>query len=128
MKIVYALVDPRRPMIVRYIGCSVAPDRRLREHIAAANDHNHGNDAWISSLLGTGREPWLRVLEAVADDAMALDREAFWISVYRSPRLLNFGLAPRAFDEAELRSGADPERSKSIALWYKYGGSTSRLR
>jgi hypothetical protein len=72
---VYALVDPVEPARVRYVGKTVNPLHRHREHCRFT--------PWAQQLVAAGRTPTMLLIEWAATDADALDREAFWINHYR---------------------------------------------
>lgn len=77
---IYALYDPRDPLIVRYIGKAQDVDGRLRGHIKEAQDrvgYSLHRLNWIRYLLKAGVQPQVRVIEAVNKN-WAL-RERYWI-------------------------------------------------
>jgi len=88
---IYGLIDPRDAFI-RYIGMSNDVYRRFREHVQHPYSPSH-KDRWINGLLEQGMVPGLVILEIVPDEAMAREREEFWITVYTPLNmLLNWNL------------------------------------
>lgn len=93
MMSVYALVDPRHPNDMRYVGrTAVSPHKRTRDHISQARfRRKHGGSicdvmAWILLLEKDGVEPEFRVLGEYADET-AHGVERFFIDSL--PELLN---------------------------------------
>ena len=84
MTSIYALVDPRT-CLVRYVGQTVEPRRRVAEHIGrtgSARNRSH-RDNWIRSLLKLNLKPHLEVLEQVPPD-QADQAERFYIALFRA--------------------------------------------
>lgn len=78
-ELVYALVDPADPELVRYVGRTNDPITRYRGH------HFNGADAvtaWVAALADAGRRPTMVLLERCASDDVAA-RETYWIHHYR---------------------------------------------
>lgn len=77
---IYGLIDPFTND-VRYIGKSIRPDGRLRDH---CNDRSSCHRThWIQSVLAKGDKPRLVILEGLADNAdwQAIERK--WITYAR---------------------------------------------
>lgn len=88
---IYALVDPRSPGSIRYIGKTERSlDARLSQHIKRCQIEKCPKARWISSLLAEGIEPSIFLIEDGSNDTWQ-DRERYWISLYRriSGGLLN---------------------------------------
>lgn len=80
---IYALVDPREPEIVRYVGKAWNVEIRRRQHLSATHlAANTYKDRWIKKLLRAGVEPQVIIIECVLR-AMWGDRERYWIAHYR---------------------------------------------
>jgi hypothetical protein len=80
---VYALIDPRDGL-VRYVGCSANPARRMHGHLSYARkgrDIHTLKGAWIKSLLDASIVPSLRILESTSADWESAERK--WIEYYR---------------------------------------------
>lgn len=78
---IYALADPSTGE-VRYVGQSVNPPLRLRQHLWG--DHtNPYKERWLAQLARAGREPALLILEE-ATQATWEARERAWIAFYRA--------------------------------------------
>jgi hypothetical protein len=81
--LVYALLDPREPVQIRYVGYTFDTRQRLQQHISDASvAPNRGTrkTRWIASLLAEGVHPKLVVLEADVPPDLSLAREAYWIT------------------------------------------------
>lgn len=78
---IYALVCPVAEKI-RYIGKSIAPEKRLRGHINSARTYGskHHTAAWLRKLDGLGLAPSLQILEVVESGEDWRTRERSWIS------------------------------------------------
>lgn len=70
MKIIYfyVLIDPRDNEI-KYVGRSVSPKSRYRNHISSGRKKGHKNkkESWISSLLNEGLKPILEIIEEFSE-------------------------------------------------------------
>jgi hypothetical protein len=92
--IVYALIDPRDPVAaenVRYVGCSVNPERRLRRHLwemrSARVDRlckNPRKVVFLMWLALDGVMPEILALERVRPDRDPVVREQYWIDFFRA--------------------------------------------
>lgn len=66
---IYGLHEPEDEEDVRYIGASINPKRRYRNHLAEARTYGLSPRAcWIWSVLSRGQTPGLKIL-AVTDRA-----------------------------------------------------------
>ena len=81
---IYALVDPR-DNLVRYIGQSKEPAKRLSHHVRGHEGPQTEKDIWISDLLDSGFFPTMVIVEAIKlsigdDDIPIVDeRELSWM-------------------------------------------------
>ncbi len=82
--VIYTLRDPR-DYAVRYVGRSVAIDRRYYAHLfyARRGPLNNYCSKWVRVLLDLGLRPVLDVLETCEADHLS-DREVWWIQRLRS--------------------------------------------
>jgi len=88
---IYALTDPRDAFI-RYIGISNNAYRRFREHVQHPISPSH-KEEWIRELLEQGMLPGLVILEIVDGEALAREREEWWVNFYtKDGMLLNWNL------------------------------------
>jgi hypothetical protein len=76
---IYALIDPRNNA-VRYVGLTVYPDERLKQHIQG--DGNIPKRQWISELSQLGLSPLMQTIETVQTLSTACEREGYWIHHY----------------------------------------------
>ena len=77
-EVIYALVDPADPELVRYVGRTSDPVNRYRTHCTA------GSDAvvrWVRALAADGRSPVMLLIERCAA-ATVHSREKHWINHY----------------------------------------------
>lgn len=81
---IYGLVCPDAG-VVRYIGKSINPDKRLIAHITAAvrKNYDHHTARWIRKLAKSGKRPELSILQVVqkGEDWRSIERA--WIEVAR---------------------------------------------
>ncbi len=74
---IYALLDPRTDEI-RYIGKTVNPNARLRQHIKTRRTVTHCT-LWIDTLLAESVKPVMKVLET-CDKSNGSTQERWWIA------------------------------------------------
>lgn len=122
---IYALVDPRDSR-VRYIGCSVDPEKRLRDHMATVTGlvasmlSRHDSPTpvytWLFHLVQNGELPLLVFIEQCAADVWR-ERESYWIV-----KLDEAGAdLTNIYTTAEY-SNLRPPRSKSQKEWKVVSG------
>lgn len=79
---IYALADPRKPKVWRYVGQSFRPAVRGTQHVGASRRLQQGATAkekWIADLLANGLRPRLVVLERDIQPSMLGAKERAWI-------------------------------------------------
>ena len=59
---IYSLSDPITDE-VRYIGKTIRPKQRYKEHIRNSKDKKTYSNCWINSLIKDGLKPILSILE-----------------------------------------------------------------
>lgn len=74
---IYALIDPRTDEI-RYIGKTVNPNARFRQHLKNRRCSTHCT-TWIDSLITEGLKPTMTILESVSD-SNGSEQERWWIA------------------------------------------------
>jgi hypothetical protein len=77
-EIVYALIDPMAPEIVRYIGRTNTPEARYRIHLT---EGSAAIREWVGALSTEGRQPAMVLIERCTVDAVKA-REEHWMRVY----------------------------------------------
>lgn len=84
----YKLVDPRNPLLTRYIGKTKYPKDRISHHIGSYTDYP--KDRWIKKLRREGIEPKMVILASV-DDNDVDELEILMISTERdhNKKLMN---------------------------------------
>ena len=91
---IYGLIDPISGQ-VRYVGKSIHPIQRLKEHLKAARlKHKNRCCNWIRSLLKKGREPVLIILQHYVPLKLWRDAERFWVQYYKDKGCKLTNLAP----------------------------------
>lgn len=82
---IYGLVCPLTGHI-RYIGKSIAPEKRLSAHITGAvtRAYDHHTARWIRRLVAQGKRPSLSILQTVLPDEDWRAIERSWISRAKS--------------------------------------------
>ncbi|HYC51093.1 MAG TPA: hypothetical protein VEB19_08305 [Gemmatimonadaceae bacterium] len=78
-EVVYALVDPADPELVRYVGRTCDPTSRYRMHCTNGSDAVTG---WAKSVMAEGRKPAMVLIEQCERDVIEA-RERYWIRYYR---------------------------------------------
>ena len=87
----YALTDPRHPLVIRYIGKTSYPLRdRLARHIyeAVSTKRNHRVN-WLRKILAEGVRPVCELLDTVAGDGCAEERQMIAFCRLMGARLTN---------------------------------------
>lgn len=79
---IYVLYDPREPEVIRYVGWTTNPKRRLVAHIREAKVNKTYCQRWKQSLLKVGVVPEMKVMESGFGSTYK-DAEVRWISYYR---------------------------------------------
>ena len=87
-KYIYGLYDPRNPDVLKYIGSTSYPQRRLRMHRSSNRKDSPLKKYWLDALIKDGLFPQMRILECVPV-RQAPDRESFWINFFGLGNLLN---------------------------------------
>lgn len=77
--VIYALVDPAEPKLVRYVGRTADPVHRYRTHCTSGAD---AVTSWAQRVMEEGRRPAMILLERCERDDVEI-RESFWIHHYR---------------------------------------------
>ncbi len=79
---VYALIDPRLDKLaVRYVGKSVRPHVRIREHNRINGENTH-KERWLSELARLDLRPEIQILQECAGDASWYEIE--WIALLKA--------------------------------------------
>lgn len=80
---IYVLKDPETNL-VQYVGRSVQPEIRYRQHIYIASKSGKKDikSAWINNLLTKGLKPTLEIIDE-CDSTEAQIRETQWIEEYK---------------------------------------------
>lgn len=87
--IIYALVDPREPDVVRYVGQTTRPAERLREHAERKNLGRADKEEWLDALAAAGVTPQMVELDRLPADAPRFQRdhyEAVWTFYFARER------------------------------------------
>ena len=79
---IYALSDPRNGD-VRYVGWTVNPKRRLRDHLSESRRKDTYRARWIRALSSLGLVPVMTVLEPGVGETTWAEAETRWIAHYR---------------------------------------------
>jgi len=122
---IYGLVDPRKPDIIRYVGQSKTPRRRLMAHISTAKKNKKRNnrltpkESWILYLIKKhGIKPEMVFIEEnIQELSISDEKEIYWIAHYRSigQADLNFADGGKAKSSENFRREAS-ERNKRLGL------------
>jgi len=83
MAFIYALSDPRLPVIPRYIGKTRSTLRcRFLQHLTEWKRKASHKDSWIKSLMVLQLKPAIWVLEVCSDQDWQ-SRERYWIKFFK---------------------------------------------
>lgn len=86
---IYALSDPRKPELIRYIGKTKERlNRRLCGHISKAETERTLRGNWVKSLIRCGVSPIIWPLE-ICTNSNWIEREMFWIRLFKPLGLKN---------------------------------------
>lgn len=80
MIFIYALRDPR-DNVVRYVGSTANPRRRLNGHCCIGSAGSKAKRAWVAELAATGLRPSMEILEATTGTGYS-EAESAWIACY----------------------------------------------
>lgn len=119
---IYGLFDPRDNKL-RYVGLSVNPSRRYREHtnISKIEKGSGYSRNWILSLLNVKMKPFMKIIEVCDDLDVGIKREVYWIRFFKKKNcdLTNVSLGGNGI-KGVVVSESDRDRiSKSLKLYYK---------
>jgi hypothetical protein len=78
-EVIYALIDPADPELVRYVGRTCDPVHRYRNHCTSGTETV---SAWVGEVISAGRRPAMVLLERCEAEVVG-EREAHWIHHYR---------------------------------------------
>jgi hypothetical protein len=76
-RFIYALIDPRDSS-VRYVGCAIDIDKRLKEHLRSKN-LSLPKYRWLAELKQQGLSPEVKILDVAETFAIAFNKEEYWI-------------------------------------------------
>lgn len=85
---IYSLIDPREVDIVRYVGKSVCPKDRLRDHIKNYRKTNYRSSFWIKSIIKEGVIPKMKILKICPLSEYEI-HELYFVKKYKSDKLTN---------------------------------------
>ena len=86
---IYGLYDVK-DNIIRYVGKSVNPKRRLSSHLAKKDEKNDYKHCWIRSVLNNKSNIGYSIIE-ICNDNNWKEKEIYWIKKLRdSNKLVNF--------------------------------------
>jgi predicted GIY-YIG superfamily endonuclease len=121
---IYALIDPRNSL-VRYIGATSNPLRRLRSHVHDSRAQVTPKDRWIAQLVFLEMLPEMKIL-MTCDECVAGFYEEKHIEIYNCDGLLfNVREQPAL---PMVRSAVIGEDRVYFGGLTKYGGSRHALR
>ena len=86
---IYALVDPRKPSLIRYVGQSKTPMTRHLLHITSLD--NPAKSEWIETMRQDGVLPQMIIIEWTKENESDF-REKHYMQLYASDLLTNINL------------------------------------
>jgi hypothetical protein len=82
LQFIYELYDPRTSDIPGYLGITIDPNERYKQHLSMV-DGNFEKNEWIGDMLSEGVQPGMRIREVIENDnERALQQERYWIRFY----------------------------------------------
>jgi hypothetical protein len=100
-EVIYALVDPRDPELVRYVGRTCDPALRYRSHLTGGSD---AVASWAHTLAAQSVMPAMMLLER-CEKEVVVEREAYWIRHYRARFQADLNRAlPREAEASPMRA------------------------
>lgn len=117
---IYALVDPREPTIVRYVGCSTQIGPRLSKHYRRPN--SGALRQWHKSLSEVGLCPTFVLLAQADNPERATELEGEMIAQHQSGVLFN-RQTPLPATLAGVAPLAEVERQHVLTTLEKCGGN-----
>jgi len=126
---IYALIDPRNSE-VKYIGKSINPNMRFKEHISKCNKERTKKSNWIKKLISLNTQPNMVLLKEV-DDKDVPYWEEYYIKHYKSngANLLNYddkGIGTAKFRTKETIENMKNKTSK-IVYQYDLNGNLIKI-
>jgi hypothetical protein len=79
---IYTLSDPR-DLITRYVGISLDPIRRYRQHMNEQGGGSIAKESWLQGLLHLSIPPHISIIDEAPTEDEARSLETFWIDYYR---------------------------------------------
>lgn len=116
--------------VIRYVGKSVQPEKRIRAHLMAAQrgDYNHRTARWLRKIAKAGYEPELAILHQVAEGERWQDIERAFIASApeRGWRLTNSTAGGEGLDYIDPVADAAYRRKLSRSLKKVWGTAERR--
>jgi hypothetical protein len=102
--IIYGLVDPRKPAVVRYVGKTAqTPGMRYNGHLLERSKAGWKRGWWIFKLKEAGLRPDMVLLETVAQNDRVEAREHHWITTLRQQGMADLNVSiPTLYTEREI--------------------------
>ena len=79
---IYTLTDPITEQ-VRYVGKTITPKRRYRQHLCCAKQFISHSQRWIQGLLDRDLKPVMQIIETTTRSQWR-ERERYWIKYYQA--------------------------------------------
>ena len=102
--IIYGLVDPRKPTVVRYVGKTTStPGARYAGHLSERSKCGWKRSGWMFKLKEAGILPDMVLLETVAPCDRVEAREHHWITTLRQQGMADLNVTlPPLYTEREI--------------------------
>lgn len=112
MYYLYYLLDPNTD-IVRYIGITNNPDRRLKEHIRDCKKSNSHKDNWLKSLLENNQIPIQKIIAETKTKKEVIELEISHIQQFTGLTNSTTGGEYFTFDEKVLLKLREKNKGKN---------------
>ncbi len=123
---IYTLNDPITNE-VRYVGKSVNPDRRYKEHIRNCYSNSNHKNNWIKSILDRGDKPIMEIIEETTSEFWS-EREQYWISIFDNLTNSTLGGEDGTFTEEVRNKMIINNTGENNPMWGKKWSEEQRKR
>lgn len=122
---IYILIDPR-DNVIRYVGKTIHPKTRLRDHIYESKNYDHHRAKWLRSLIKKGIKPILKIIKICPLSEFEI-HETYFISLFYSRKLTNSDSTGQGFSSGVRKSIRIKAKKKLEKIVYQYNLSSELI-